>query len=285
MGQNSPPMLEEVLHAARKIAPFPNVVWKVMPLVQKMAPVDEIETVIKYDQAITAKVLTLSQSPFYARRHSVGTLRDAIVSLGQRQLVQVVMAACSARYFSGDTAGYDLTEGELWEHSVATALMSEMLAKELGNDKVLTIYTAALLHDIGKTIMNLFVSDYLGKIMEVVKERKISFLEAEQQMIGIDHEKLGGLIAERWKFPKDVIAAIRNHHHPMDAGEDWAVTAIVYAANRMVSAMGIGTGVDGMMQPNKDDAFQKVGLDTKTIDKLIANLAASWEETKQFLAA
>jgi HD-like signal output (HDOD) protein len=58
-------LLEDILATAEGLPPFPDIIWKVMPLLQKMAPVSEIEAVIKYDQAITARVLALSQSAYY----------------------------------------------------------------------------------------------------------------------------------------------------------------------------------------------------------------------------
>jgi len=86
-------LLKDILAMAERLPPFSDVVWKVMPLIRKMAPIKEIEAVIKYDQAIAARVLALSQSSFYGRRSKVSSLQDAIRVLGEHKLVQVIMTA------------------------------------------------------------------------------------------------------------------------------------------------------------------------------------------------
>ena len=277
-------ILEKVLASAEKLPPFPDVVGKVMPLIQRMAPVNDIEAVIKFDQAITARVLTMSQSPYYTRRQPVRSLRDAIVCLGQRQLVQVITLACSARYFRSDGSGYDLREGELWQHSVAVALMAELVAQKAGRENIFAVYTAALLHDIGKTLLSLYVKDYFDSILPLIQKEKLPFVDAERQVLGIDHQELGATIARRWRFPPEVAAAIGYHHYPSEAKEHREVAATVYVANRMVSAMGIGCGVDGFLQPNQDEVFVELGLTTRMVEQFMANLLIALDETKSFLA-
>ena len=278
-------VLDQVLASAQKLPPFPEIVGKVLPLIQRMAPVNEIEAVIKYDQAITAKVLALSQSPYYARRQPIRSLRDAIVILGQKQLIQVITIACSARYFRGDGSGYDLREGELWQHAVAVALMAEIVAQRTGQHDLFAIYTAALLHDIGKTLLSLYVKDYYDVILPLVHKEKLRFVEAERRVLGIDHQELGATIARRWRFPPGVTTAIGFHHYPNEAKDFREVAATVYVANRMVSAMGIGCGLDGFLQPNQDDVFLELGLTSRMAEQFMATLHGALEETKAFLAA
>jgi putative nucleotidyltransferase with HDIG domain len=278
-------IFKEVIESAEKLPPFPEVVRKVMPLIQQMAPVKDIEDVIRYDQAITAKVLALSQSAYYARGRSVSCLRDAIVSLGQRQLIQVILAACSAQYFSSKGTGYDLKAGELWQHSVGTALMAEKVATRIGFDNILTVYTAGLLHDIGKTVLNLYVKTYFDLIISMLRSHKARFLDAEREVLGIDHQQLGAIIARHWRFPPEVIMAIGHHHCPQQVTEHREVVAITYVANRMVAGMGIGCGVDGFWQPNQDEVFVELGITTRMVDQLMADTLEDIEEAKQFLAA
>jgi len=277
-------LVKEVLKAAENLPPFPDVVWKVVPLIQKMAPVNEIEAVIKYDPAITARVLSLSQSPQFARKQKVSCLKDAIVTLGDQQLLQVIMAACASRYYSNDASGYDLAEGELWEHAVATALMTEIVARHLGREKILTAYTAALLHDIGKTVLHLYVKSYFDSILSLVRENKMRFLEAERQILGVDHQQLGALIARNWRLPAEVVTAIAYHHCPMNAKENNDLLGLVYVADRMVSALGIGAGVDSFLQPNQDDVFQEMGITSQMVEKFLADLIEAFQRTKQFLS-
>jgi putative nucleotidyltransferase with HDIG domain len=280
---SSPQIQEKLLASAEKLPPFPDIIGKLTPLIQRMAPVHEIEAVIKFDQAITARVLAISQSPYYTRRQPIHSLRDAILCLGQKQLIQVITIACSARYFKADGSGYDLREGELWEHSVAVALMAELVARRTGLRDAFTVYTAALLHDIGKTLMNLYVKDYFDALLPLIQKEKVRFVDAERRLFGIDHQQLGATIARRWRFPSEVATAIGYHHYPRKTSENREVAATVYVANRMVSGMGIGCGLDAFLQPNQDEVFVELGITSRMVEQFMADLLVVLDETKAFL--
>ncbi|MGQ9669810.1 MAG: HDOD domain-containing protein [Desulfosoma sp.] len=277
------PALDEILRAVDRLPPFPKVVTRVIPLLRAMAPINEIEAVIRYDQAITARVLSIARSPFFARRYKIRSLRDAIIFLGQRQIVEIILMACSAHYFRGQLRSYDLREGELWAHSVATALLSQIIAEDLQRQRALTIYTAGLLHDIGKTVLDRQVPDYFDTIYLLVRERQITFLEAEREVIGINHQDLGALIAHRWNFPSEVQVGIRFHHSPLDAKHHQDVAAILYAANRIVHSIGIGVSAGDFLQPDADEVLQKLGITQDRMDAYFLKVIEAMEDARSFL--
>jgi putative nucleotidyltransferase with HDIG domain len=276
-------LLKDILAMAERLPPFSDVVWKVMPLIRKMAPIKEIEAVIKYDQAIAARVLALSQSSFYGRRSKVSSLQDAIRVLGEHKLVQVIMTACAARYFQGKKPKQDPDERQLWEHSVAAALMGEMVARHLRHPKVLTVYTAALLHDIGKTVLSLYAKIYLGTSLSKMRLEGMELIESERRALGIDHQELGEIIARRWHFPTDVIVAIGHHHCPQKARSDQFTAAIVYAANKMVTSMHLGDESDEPLEPSEDLVFKRLGLTPGIVENLKETLSEGIAEVIHFL--
>ncbi len=274
-------LLKDILTAAEKLPPFPDVVWKVMSLIRKMAPLKQIEEVIKYDPIIAARVLRLSQSAYYSRRNKVASLRDAILVLGNQKLVQVVMAACTCQYFQNKVSGYDMDERELWRHSVATAFMGETLAKHLNSKQSLTIYTACLLHDIGKIVLDLYARMYLRIDLDQIRKAGAQFIEAERRALGIDHQELGKIIARRWQFPKEVAAGIQFHHTPERAESHREIAEHVYAANRIVNA-GNGDGVP-FEELEQDPFLQSMGLTKETILEFQKLLSHSLEGVELYL--
>ena len=278
------PLLEEIMQAADRLPPFPQVVNKIMPLIRSMAPPAEIEALIQLDPIIASRVLAMSQSPLFSRRKKIGSIRDAVLSLGSRQLIEIILTACASKYFTAHALGYDLQEGELWEHAVGTAILADRVAQEIDSPHRFVVYTGGLLHDIGKTIMSFYVEDYFESIFHLVKEKNMPFLHAERQVLGIDHQQLGALIAHRWKFPPAVITAIGCHHSPEKAKEHKDVAGIVYVANRMVSAVGIGCGVDGFLQPNGDEVFSHLKITPKMIEMFMSDVVMALDETQQFLS-
>lgn len=276
-------LLKDIVTTAEKLPPFPDVVWKVMPLIRNMAPVEEIEGVIKFDQAITAKVLAISQSAYYGRRSKVGSIQDAILVLGGQKLIQVIMIACAGRYFQGSVSGYNLNERELWEHSVTTAIISEKLARRLRLKKSLTIYTASLLHDIGKTVLDLYAKIYLHSTLSEIAHDEVRFVDIERKTLGIGHQELGELIARRWQFPPEVVVAIGHHHYPDKAPSDRDVVTVVYAANEMANAMAQEDEASEPIRLDEDPFFIRLGIDREMIDKCQSELADDLEDIRQFL--
>ncbi len=274
-------LLKDILTAAEKLPPFPDVVWKVMSLIRKMAPVKQIEEVIQYDPIIAARILRLSQSAHYSRRHKVASLKDAILVLGNQKLVQVVMAACTCQYFQTKVSGYDVDERELWRHSVATAFMGEILSRQMKSKRGLTIYTACLLHDIGKIVLDLYARMYLQIDLAPIRHSGVQFIEAERRALGIDHQELGKIIARRWQFPREVATGIQFHHTPDRAESDREIARLVYAANQLVMAMQDG-GADPS-ELHKDPVFQRMGLTEDLVRKFQDSLFRSMEGVELYL--
>lgn len=275
---------EEILKAAEKLPPFPAVIWKVTSLLRRMAPVREIEAVIQYDQAMAAKVLAISRSAYYARRKDISSLRDAIVTLGDEQLTRVVMTACAARYFESEISGYELKEGQLWQHAVATALFAETAARRLGENTVLTVYTAALLHDIGKSVLNLYVKTYLDAILTRMSRDGLKFLVAERETLGVDHQRLGEMIAQRWRFPPEVVTGIGYHHCPNEAKSHKDIAAAVYVANRTATAMGFGCGMENLVESYEDEIFGMLGISTGMVTQFWTDMAGATDRIKEVVS-
>ncbi|HOV87131.1 MAG TPA: HDOD domain-containing protein [Syntrophobacteraceae bacterium] len=278
-------LLKDILAVAERLPPFPDVAWKVIPLIRRMAPVQEIEAVIRYDQAITARVLALSQSAYYGRKQSAATLKEAVLILGAQRLVQVILVACAARYFQGRDPGCDVEERKLWEHSVATALTAEILARRLSHRKVLAVYTASLLHDIGKTVLDLYAKMYLHTSLRRMRGKGAGFLEAERNALGIDHQELGVMIARRWKFPPEVVAAIGHHHCPLKAPSDLDIASIVYAANRMTHLRTSDEDTVELKQLESDPVFIGLGLSGNAIEDIEVAAREAMKEVVSFLTS
>lgn len=278
-------LLKDILAAAEKLPPFPDVVWKVMSLMRKAASPSQIEEVIKYDQAITAKVLRMSQSVYYGRRRRVASLQDAILHLGNNRLVQVVLAASASRYFQAPISGYEANERNLWEHSVATAVMGERIASRLKHRKSLTIYTACLLHDIGKTVLDLYAQIYFHTTLRQLTQGGREFIEAERKAMGIDHQELGEIIARRWRLPSEVVTAVGCHHCPEKAVTNRDIAAVVYASDRMVTLMSSRQDEVEPFDPEGDHVFKVLGIDSRTMNTLQTQVSEAMNEIRLFLVS
>jgi putative nucleotidyltransferase with HDIG domain len=263
-------LVKDIVAAAEKLPPFPDIAWKIISLVKATAPIKEIEELISYDQVITAKILQLGNSVYFGRRYDIRSLKEAMILLGDDRLIQVVIASCATIYY---VCGSSRDERELWEHSVTTALISEIVARGIHYNGILTLYTAALLHDIGNTILNHYAKIYLQSSLRELRGRSDA-VRAERRALGIDHQELGGIIARNWKFPPEIAAAIEHHHNPEKAGLYEEITSLVHLADLLA----ISFAKKNDKQPNKgidlesEPVFKKFSITPKMIDEFQAEL-------------
>jgi putative nucleotidyltransferase with HDIG domain len=196
------------------------------------ASVDEIEDILRQDPGLTANVLKLANSAYFGIPTRVGSPRQAVILLGLRRLVQLVIASCVSAVMGRPVPGYDLTAGDLWRHSIAVAIAAEALVKNKRVGGVEDVFTAALLHDAGKIVLGRFVQEELPDIKRITAGGAPLVL-AENMVLGTDHAQIGAKIMEAWAFPIDVVRAVRWHHDPEAADGSQILIDIVHLADLM----------------------------------------------------
>ena len=145
------------------------------------------------------------------------------------------------------------------------------------------IFTAALLKDIGKVILDRFISDSYEKINDLVINKGCSFREAEKKVIGIDHAELGGIIAKMWDFSPKMVFMIRNHHMNNDKAKDDLETQILYVADNVCMMMGIGGGSDGLAYRFHKDVLKKLGVSPIDLQSIIASFGEEMQKVEDLI--
>ena len=278
-------MIDSILKSIDKIPAFPATIQKVMGLLRNDDyAVTDVVNVIKYDQAVAANILKICNSAYFGVRQKIKTIHEAVVYLGQQQLIRAVQTAGISRFYQKGGIGYVALSRDLWEHSVAVALMSQILFRNLQKREDPVLYTAALLHDVGKIIMGEYVHEYFEQIMDRVKSEKCSFLEAEEDIIGINHADLGGRIAAHWNFPPEIRDVIAYHHRPdLLKEEDKTNAWIVYLSDQICLMMGIDGGVDALAYRGLEDVMKFFDLKSVDLEKNFIILSDELEKAKDFI--
>ena len=275
--------VDEILALVKHIPAFPKVAQQVMAVVDKPeTKAADLAEIIKYDQAITANVLKICNAAYFGLPRKVSSLDEAVVIIGQDILKDIIITSSSARFYRGAVgAGYQLGQGELWKHSVACAIMARLIAARVRGIDPGDAFSAGLLHDIGKRILSSFVADDFAEILARV-DAGASFSEAENQVIGMTHAELGGRIMDKWKFPEEIITAVRRHHDDDVLAGD-LLSVVVALANSLVISMGIGVGVDGLATRMRGERLKELGLADRTLDLLMADLVTELEKAEELL--
>lgn len=253
--------INEIIAHVDALPPLPDTAVKLMSVVNEpSSTVEDIVEAIRYDQAVTSEVLKLCNSAYFGLSRQVTSLNDAMMFLGTVKVLQLVMAAHTNSMLSKEQAGYGLKPGVLWRHSVAVALASVEFAQRLKLTNVGLPYTAGLLHDIGKVVLNEYVAEEFTEIVRRVTEEKLTFIEAEQQVLGFSHEQVGAMLAEKWKLPDPIVRCIRYHHDPSLLDTPDHLVDAVYLANCVCLLLGLGLGEDGLFYRADEEVIRRHGL-------------------------
>lgn len=278
-------ILEKLLKSIDNLPVFPITVFKIGEMLRREDySASGIVELIQYDQSMAANIVKMSNSPYFGLRQQVGSLRDAVIFLGRDNLMKIVQTAGASRYFKREVRGYTEKTKELWEHSVAVALMSQILSRKIFKQENEKLYLTALLHDIGKVVMGQAVFESFHEISQLVASGEYSFLEAEETVVGIDHAALGGKVAEKWNFPKDIVEAIAFHHRPdLLANVDNTMAWLVYLADQICLMSGYTGGFDGLAHRSVHDIIEKFDFHERDIELGIIELVEELKHAREVL--
>ena len=155
--------IEPIIKEIDKLRPVPKVANKVMSIARDpQSSMSQLSEVITYDQALTANLLRMCNSAYFGLPSKIDSVHQAIVYLGMDQLIDLVLMSSGVENLKGKQEGYDLDEGELWRYSVSSALLARELAEKKGSENNHLIFTAALLKDIGKVVLNQYRHNLYG---------------------------------------------------------------------------------------------------------------------------
>lgn len=262
-------VIDDYINNVRFLPAAPRVVPELMKLLNQ-TDVDSSKVVklISFDPALTANVLRICNSAYFAAATPTSDLQEAVTRLGFQQVYQLVAAATGARMLSAPQPGYGLNQGELWKHSVAVAVTAQVMARKLGDNDNL-VFTAALLHDIGKIILAQALESVYPKLVKETEINQQSLLETEKKLLGVQHAEVGARLLERWKFPPNIVSAVWFHHTPKGAGKHQRLAAYIYMADMIAHFAGHGYGYLAFALRGRSDALTILGLTSESIPEFL----------------
>lgn len=202
--------VDTILGRIEMLPPLPESVRTV----QRALRNDDIEMrdivqTLKRDPAVSAKVVSIANSPAFGVRGPISNLERAIALIGLRDLSSIVLAVSLPGYFDGER-GFDFAG--FWRHSEFCGNAAAAIARLDGHHAKSAYYTAGLLHNIGVLALAKAVPDaYAGMPGGLHGNRLV---EEEAGRIGIAHTEAGYLLGRRWGLPDELLAAIQEHHRP-----------------------------------------------------------------------
>lgn len=249
---------EAVLTRIRQLPSLPAVVLELLAsLEDEDADVDSLVRKISQDQALVVKTLRVANSSFFGLQGQVETIQDALVVLGFRQLRTLVVAASVNGRIPGSEHSAALSKS-FWQHGLLVGLSAQTLAKACGRNAD-GAFTAGLLHDVGRLALAGCFPDEYGEVEALRKARDCYPIEAERELLGIDHAEVGGAIAARWNLPVALTEAIALHHAPPEGAS--GVAALIHVADVIAHALDLTGVADDLVPSLQAAAWNQLGLD------------------------
>lgn len=264
---------------------IPAVAARILNLLSEEEPdLDEVARLIETDQAITLKLLAMVNSASFSSSR-VSSLARAMLVLGTSQIRYTLLSLTISdslikplRQSSTDP------QKASWKHCLACAVFAEMLAEALCPNLKAEAFVGGLVHDVGRLILEESVSEKYQEVLKAQSERKISLIEAEQEILGIDHTIVGKWLAEKWSLPDLIVESIWLHHHPpsslaeLDFVKHREIIAIVYLSSLM--AHSIMADSSDYRHPEADckEAAEFLGIKAKDLEKMVASVGRRYGE-------
>ncbi|MDY6934464.1 MAG: HDOD domain-containing protein [Spirochaetota bacterium] len=267
--------IESVINNIESLPSIPVVASQVVRMVSDPdVPFKSVAEEIAKDQAITTNILKLCNSAYFNRGKEISSIERAVVTLGLKEVKDIVMVVTTKTILDKEIMGYSLEKGELWKHGLAVAILSKRIALMKKKKEIADItFTGGIIHDVGKTVLAMFVQKTFQDILSFVENTGVTFQEAEKEIMGYDHQIIGENILTKWQFPPVLNAIVRYHHNPNDAPEEFKlIVSIVHIANVICLMAGIGIGSDGLYHEMNETAIKRAGLNDRELEQLYSYL-------------
>lgn len=199
-------------------------------------PIADVAAIVERDPGMTAKVLKLVNSAFFALQRPVANAAEACNYLGLDTLRSLVLALQTFSQFqSFKLGGMDLDA--VWRHSLRTAHAAKRISQlEKAPHRAMDeAFVAGLLHDVGKLILACNCADDYRRALQAARDTPSDLTSAEKAVFGCDHAEVGGYVLGLWGLPVPVVEAIALHHAPSRSEDPgFSPLTAVHAANVLV---------------------------------------------------
>jgi len=222
---------KQIIDEIDGIPTFPENIIQLQKLcIDPESSIGIISKKIMLDPALTTDVIKLSNSAGFAPGKRIENINTAVMTIGLKNLNAILTASNARRILNDRYSHFE----EIWEHCNMVAFYARNIAIKYRITGIIeNAFMAGLLHDLGKIVLLAVNKKLVNKINDLVDDRKISNSTIMEEIsIGISHSTIGELIAGKWNFPDYLIEAIKFHHTPLNAKDEFAdLVFTVYLAN------------------------------------------------------
>jgi len=263
---------DRVLADIRRLPTLPVSLARITALANDdRSDIREFEAALRPDPALTASMLRMANSARYGCSRKITSVRQAVMLLGTSTVVQTAVGGALSRVVPRVLPGYGISAASFFRHCVAVAVIGERIGADLGLADREQLFTIGLLHDIGKLVVSDYLSRQTNAVVARLQQTQCAFIEAERELLGVDHAQVGAAISEKWQLPDTLCRAVRWHHEPENVHE--ACIDVLHVADALAHAMGYGTDVGELARRIDSDALSRIGPHAGRLERVVCESA------------
>jgi len=230
----------------------------------------EIAKVVETDQSFTARVLRLVNSPFYGLTRKIAGIEEAVCILGFNAIRQLLLTASLLKAFKME--GQSAKVADFWIHSMGVAIIARRLLMHRDKETQSEAFMGGILHDVGRLVFlksdpNRFSSLYIEK-------EAVTDLKNETESFGINHQQVGGMLAQKWNFPESICDVVGKHHSPLESSKFLMLVSAINIADLLCHALGIGQSGNFYVSEFFPEAWRSLGLSYDDLERRLSGVHA-----------
>lgn len=276
--------LKELILKIEKLPTLPVVVARINAMIQNpKTSAREVGAAIATDPSLSAKVLRLVNSAYFGFPSQISSISHATTILGFNAIQNLALAATVFQMFKDNGTEELFDRRAFWEHSLGVGVLARLLAEKTRYPDKEEAFTAGLIHDVGKIVLDQFVHEEFKAVMMLVKSADILLYEAESRLLGLNHANVGYILSQKWNLPKKLQDPLAYHHAPGLSKYNPQLTGIIHLADILCRALKIGNGGDNKVPALDKAAVVDFKLNAADIEQLKTVSEKEIEKAEVFL--
>ncbi len=276
--------VEKVVSQIHSLPTLPQIVQKVVTLAEdpNISSATLAKTV-SLDPSLVTKILKVVNSAYYGLPRKISTLTQATVILGFSAIKNIVLTTSVFKIFNNNGNSSSFDRKRFWEHSICCAIASKILSKKMRLCIPEEAFVVVLIHDIGKIVLDQFLHKKFELILNRVREQNISILEAENEILGVNHSQIGGWLCDKWNFPRQIQESVIYHHMPESATINRKMVAIVHLGNAISKLERLGFSGDNQPPDINPMCLELLNINEEELKDIKLEIREEFEKSTVFL--
>jgi diguanylate cyclase (GGDEF)-like protein len=231
------------------------------------------------DPAMTAKILRIANSAFYAQRRPSQNLRQALVVIGLNAALTLALSfslVSSLRALR--PVGIDYPR--FWRRALLGATAARAFCEATKMPHLEEVFLAALLQDMGVLAIDRAARDFYSQLP--LASTHFDWIAYEEKQMGHDHARYSALLLRSWNLPERIWRAVERSHSPErlpKGSDDGRFASCVALASDLAEAV-LASDRTGALSSLAKRAQQLLRLDHEQFNAVVGHIMTLIPETE-----